>query len=442
MSGSPEKAQARKRAVKIAGASLLVIGLVVLLTTLTGTVADTVALRRLGIPMDEKDLKKLVPQTGENAAPLYQAAQEKLIEIEQGNRRSAYGFGLVEFYPGGPPRSEKMRIIEASKGVEPVADLFRQAATMQRCVLEPIDKTATRPEDKFERAQYGYSDLSLADNVLCGMAQAEMLQGRVKESLRDLGLARNVAAQFSQNPGSDAFKAWTTHNVTFYRNWRYCIQANSMDSEVIAGSSALVQQMPPMPNLRNVAAGDLPDHLRIYKEAQKDPFGYKVQARYNADQEYEDNKVLMRQAVNQMIHEWRLVFESMPKDPNDWQGFKAAFDKGADEIGARYPANQLLQNPFPKYARQCELWAVVLATHRLAVVSSELLKYRLEHKSLPSTLPDLGDSTIDPFTGEEFLYKKAGSGFVLTSLGRDGVDNQIVPPADFRRPDDIAFEFQ
>ncbi|MCS7309521.1 MAG: hypothetical protein NZ741_04810 [Armatimonadetes bacterium] len=51
--------------------------------------------------------------------------------------------------------------------------------------------------------------------------------------------------------------------------------------------------------------------------------------------------------------------------------------------------------------------------------------YRLRHGAYPPSLSAAGvdDLNRDPFTGEQFLYKPAANGFLLYSVGRDGVDD-------------------
>lgn len=51
--------------------------------------------------------------------------------------------------------------------------------------------------------------------------------------------------------------------------------------------------------------------------------------------------------------------------------------------------------------------------------------YRMRHGSYPATLSEAGANDLDkdPFTGGSFVYKPAGEGFLLYSVGKDGVDD-------------------
>jgi len=71
--------------------------------------------------------------------------------------------------------------------------------------------------------------------------------------------------------------------------------------------------------------------------------------------------------------------------------------------------------------KKASLSAVNDAQSRLAC---QLARYRLIHGTYPARLDLIGGSGItDPMTGQPFAYRPEGSGFVLYSVGRDGIDN-------------------
>ena len=72
------------------------------------------------------------------------------------------------------------------------------------------------------------------------------------------------------------------------------------------------------------------------------------------------------------------------------------------------------------------LWLVALALHA----------YQLEHKAFPATLGELAPDYLkqipaDPFGGGEPLrYRRAGTSYLLWSVGPDSIDNngKAIPP--------------
>ncbi len=62
---------------------------------------------------------------------------------------------------------------------------------------------------------------------------------------------------------------------------------------------------------------------------------------------------------------------------------------------------------------------------RLLGCAAAVRAYRLRHGSYPAMLEDAGVSDLDrdPFTGGRFVYKPSEQGFLLYSVGEDGVDD-------------------
>lgn len=60
----------------------------------------------------------------------------------------------------------------------------------------------------------------------------------------------------------------------------------------------------------------------------------------------------------------------------------------------------------------------------LVRLACQLAEHRLARGSYPTSLDEIGgDDTIDPLTGEPFVYRREGESFALYSIGPDGVDD-------------------
>jgi hypothetical protein len=79
----------------------------------------------------------------------------------------------------------------------------------------------------------------------------------------------------------------------------------------------------------------------------------------------------------------------------------------------------------PSFGRAASRYAHSEATVGMAQVAVALDRYRAANGAYPGTLAALGSSPrlIDPFTGRAYGYRPEGAGFVLYSVGEDGVDN-------------------
>jgi hypothetical protein len=74
-------------------------------------------------------------------------------------------------------------------------------------------------------------------------------------------------------------------------------------------------------------------------------------------------------------------------------------------------------------------WRAVTDLH-LTRAGLALLQYKQAHGTFPETLAALGvEGLTDPYTGKSLLYRPAGEGFVVYSVGQDRQDNGGVPRA-------------
>lgn len=81
----------------------------------------------------------------------------------------------------------------------------------------------------------------------------------------------------------------------------------------------------------------------------------------------------------------------------------------------------LTENHFgPAFMRACSLQTLV----QHALLACDLESHRLNHGRYPERIQEIGGSIIvDSMTGEPFMYRLTGSGYLLYSIGSDGKDN-------------------
>jgi hypothetical protein len=430
----------KKRTALMVVIGLALVALIVLLSNLTGTRADISALNKMGVPTDAKSLEALDPTNDENAAILYEKAAQAEADLANAGKPVPQ-IPYSSFKKEESPIALQQAVIKAWHERKGVDDIIRQGARLPRCLYLPPDLDPADLVDNFDVRRRGYNSLFRVTNELVSASRAELYEGKTNEAMEDLALAENVSAQLARNPGFESFEAWYEQSRTFHDAWKQLLAANRDNRQVVETASTLIQKPFLMANIRQAAIGDFADQLDILKKAQSNPFQYKVHVRLRSESDYKDNSVFMRQAVNQMIHEWRLVFEKMPADPNDWKGLNAAFQKGSDDIRKRWPARELLTDPFRAYATLSTLSMKVQAMHRMSRDAANLLVYRLDHKSAPDTLPSYGEDSIDPFTNHPFNYIKVGSGFMLACSGEDGKVSTTKGKSNRVSSDDIVLDF-
>jgi len=429
--------------------TIVLLVLVVGLTSFTGTRADFSALQKHAVPIDEKGLAKSFPQMGANAAQTYLDALDKIDSWKPDERNHfsyvdvSSAWAIDDNYRSLPEMRKSARIVlfESAKNRGPFIDLLMNASRQNRCVLEdPIFVRGT-PEEKFARKEYGYSRIPEAVSYLGGMAIIQEMKGDQVGGLMYLGDAKNVVHQLSMNPGSESFGAWRLAADNYFRCWSTFAKLTADDPSAQKEVAYLSADLP-MASIKWMAAGDFPDNLETYRNAQKYPDQYKYMVMMRTDDQITDFKPFMRQGVNEVIHEWRNVFDSLPDTTDDYRSCEAVFQNASDDFQSRYPAKDVLRNPFKEYIDDCKGLAEVLAKKRIMRVASEIMTIRLQTQRAPEALPQDHEHTIDPFTGKPLIYYKEGKGFKLYSVGPDGLDNTVHNPAAGRLSDDIVFELE
>jgi hypothetical protein len=82
----------------------------------------------------------------------------------------------------------------------------------------------------------------------------------------------------------------------------------------------------------------------------------------------------------------------------------------------------------PIYSNFSEGLIELRARYHAAQLAIALRQYRIKHQTYPQSLEDLVGEVVttiptDPFTGEAFHYQREENGFVIYSVGRNGVDD-------------------
>jgi hypothetical protein len=106
------------------------------------------------------------------------------------------------------------------------------------------------------------------------------------------------------------------------------------------------------------------------------------------------------------------------------QPWPAAREHVAQLVQARKAAhNPLLEVAAAKSERYGQFRARGAALREGTVLVARLKAYHEQHGRYPAALSELGAATVDPVSGQPFVYRPAGDDFVLYSVGDNGVDD-------------------
>ncbi|MBV8881024.1 MAG: hypothetical protein JO332_13730, partial [Planctomycetaceae bacterium] len=99
---------------------------------------------------------------------------------------------------------------------------------------------------------------------------------------------------------------------------------------------------------------------------------------------------------------------------------------------------ELTRQMTPSFVKIVERTAQAEASIGAAKVAAALKLYRTQNGQYPVSLSELGSvlpvAPVDPFSGRPYIYRREGSGFVVYSVGKAGVDTGgIADPASLDR---------
>ncbi|MGC8785018.1 MAG: hypothetical protein ACP5RN_11630 [Armatimonadota bacterium] len=120
----------------------------------------------------------------------------------------------------------------------------------------------------------------------------------------------------------------------------------------------------------------------------------------------------LRRAAREVDTYLRRVETETSKPLNQWQYVEEP----------QHPVTKML---LPAFEPLMHTTGYVVCRIRLLGCAAAVRAYRLRHGVYPTTLDEAGaaDLNKDPFTGGTFVYRPAQQGFLLYSMGEDGVDD-------------------
>lgn len=122
---------------------------------------------------------------------------------------------------------------------------------------------------------------------------------------------------------------------------------------------------------------------------------------------------------------WNDLFDLLGESPVDPGATKQAMRQVELEIGRSvHPADQALRILLPVYEQGGDSVLTLSARRRLLAQALAVLEFRERTAHWPATLAEAGKPLSDPFDGKPLRYIPRPNGFLLYSIGKDGVDEK------------------
>lgn len=385
--------------------------------------SEVAKLKAHGVATEVPDLAPNPPLSEkENAAQLYGSIGYQLSAITKDPTQAAQVKLLDEFGNSDNPTPDLGKVLRA---VQTFQSIFSDA-----------DKVSAKSRVNFKR-DYSrgnmvlfpeYAHMKRIAKWQCSRARAEWMSGNRTAALKTLQASFRIGEHASQEPhliGQLVAIAISAINHRTLEN--FVIDARN-DPTLLKKMEDMLANLQDQIELRKAFGGEIVMARATIQNTKGGGLMSAIRAANNpATKDYALMEALfsnpqMRVAFEARYCEaWRIIFDQIPSDPEDWNGFR----KVMAEQGQRIEADKSIDNTinrimFPVLDQAVDAAAKQVAERRVALLSLKLLQTRA--KGLPADLSAYGQLAIDPFTNKPMRYERKGKAFKIWSIGMDRID--------------------
>jgi hypothetical protein len=379
-------------------------------------------MKKLGVPTTYAELVALEPQTGQDATPAY---VEYIRLSNYSNLTADQRQASHMLDPGLTPSSTPGQRHQAANTMRPFLTPLIQGSKCPRWAC---------PEKGFAYDQDTSEMFGVRRGVrlLCEIARADAESGEPQDALNEIQAAIRISGQQAQAPDAiwDAVAADEERQALDALG--AVMVARRDDPVALQNALDILQTLPPQPNIWNELAGGLLSDLA----------GLQMNAAYRSSHkelrkpdEIAKDLLYWRQIALD-VHMWRESFQQMEKGKAGWEQVSRIFSATAKRHRSDpdfSPEGGQSQST-PEFASLT--WSKQLATRRVFIAAVNVLLSRAKSGVLPSTLPNSGEDTVDPYTGRPLIYRPTSDAFSVYSVGpnrRDdnGISKSVARSADY-----------
>ena len=385
---------------------------------------EVAKLKALGVPTEVADLAPN-PAVSEanNAASLYQSIGYQLEAIEKDATQKDLVKLLDSFGASESPQPDLSKVLVAIQNHQ---SLFSDAG-----------KLSAKPHIDFKR-DYAkgamvlfpeYADMKRIAKWQCSRARAQWMTGDRTAALKTLRAAFRTGEHSAQEPQIIGQLVCMAMTAICHRTLETFITDARNEPAMLRQMEAMLTGLKDRSDMRKGFGGEIVMG-RATLRGMKGSGSFKAMGDMMNDPNMRDmgwvDALLSAPHMKgvfefKFLEAWRLTFESIPKDPEDWNGFSQAVDQRIQAIEKNKSLDNILNRIlFPVMAQAVDAAAKQVAERRLELLSLKLLQTRSQ--GLPANLASFGKLAIDPFTGKKMGYQRNGKAFKIWSIGPDRVD--------------------
>lgn len=380
--------------------------------------AELAAARKEGLPTEAQDLVRTVPPE-QNAAPTY----VKGIKVLEDKSLEPYRKVIADAQLKGASKADLRNAGAALAKFDPMLNEVQRASELPECAFDrnwALGPALLLPE---------YAHLKTFSKMFATRAELASLQGDWRSALKDIRTEYRLAQHTGQDPILIGMLVQVAQESIANRSLEMAIGEHGRNPEFLREAAKLAGDVGPLPNLRHALGGEIvfgrvaipmiEGRSSLMMDVSYD--GGEPQKPFFMERAFFQSKPVQGAFETKLIQFWRETFRDLPKDPEKWEEALKVMGRLETRLGSdRSPANWANQMLMPVFSNAAAVNGKVMAQRRMTRAAIQVLEYRAKEGTFPKSLPA---DAIDPYSGKPFVYKIAGDGFKIWSVGEDRADN-------------------
>jgi hypothetical protein len=388
--------------------------------------------RAAGLAITAADMRTNAPLPAENAAPHYRRAIAALKLKPRADRTLLHIYATTD---RGPEPAKEF----ARRGLGVVTwPRVEKALRATKPIFDDLDKAVALPHlDWNRRWELGhnlllpeYADLrELAKNLALD-ARAAAARGDRASALNRLRQTRRMAEQIEQEPILIPFLVGVAIRTLADREALELVYRHRSDARMVAALRSYFEESR-LPSMKRAMRGESFLVTTFLNSGQIDYAmlngGHTPPPIFESVESFK-LRLLSVSAVrdsvkSRLIDKYTKAVVAFPDNPEDWQTARRAMR----DLDIHLSTDQSIAGSLggilaPVFADAGSALGYLDAYRRMGVLLTLLAdEWRLAGK-WPAALPNAGEWSKDPFSGERFKYRLTSEGFVLHSIGADEKD--------------------
>ncbi|MFM9872258.1 MAG: hypothetical protein ACKVQS_02190 [Fimbriimonadaceae bacterium] len=326
---------------------------------------------------------------------------------------------------------------------EVIAPTYQQSYFKCEPLIRKLRTAASRKDSNFEREWTGEGELLEPHyhttvqfgRMLSAYALVEARLGNYNAAFSDLKNIRKIAQHYSRDAGLDGLALHVNLETQALTAAEEIAFLYGDKSGVLTKFDEFIEsRKTTQPDLlRNVGGEAM---RTVYVLSQPDSFKDRM---FSGTELSLRNERFQKAAAVRMFDFWKSAVEKIKAVDQDPIASQRAFQEAFNDFSKfRSPSRMIPIEIASWNIRRLDLAASLEARYALAEAAGKLCRVYHETGQFPTSLSAALSNALDPFNDDSLAYRKTEDGFILYSVGIDGIDSGGDPNSAYQR--DIILE--